>query len=198
MSAASHTSFDPSAFRAFQYTYRSLSPEGTVRLGYALDEIEFEETLELPAPAVDSPAVEGLLDLLHWVAGVSYYKAAIPHHLVCETGAPPLATARLLSALYSEGLGEFAVINGLARLPRPQFPRGIEAAPAPARATLERILVPVGGGKDSAVAIEIARRAGSRRHCSRSATRRRSARRPTSQVCRATSSRARSTRACSS
>jgi UDP-N-acetyl-alpha-D-muramoyl-L-alanyl-L-glutamate epimerase len=160
VSAASHTSFDPSAFRAFQYTYRSLSPEGTVRLGYALDEIEFEETLELPAPAVESPSVEGLLDLLHWVAGVSYYKAAIPQHLVCETGAPPLAMARLLSALYSEGLGEFAVVNGLARLPRPQFPRGIEAARAPARSTLERILVPVGGGKDSAVAIEIARASG--------------------------------------
>jgi hypothetical protein len=131
-----------------------------VRLGYALDEIEFEETFALPAPATDSPAVEGLLDLLHWVAGVSYYKAAIPEHLVCETGAPPLATARLLSALYSEGLGEFAVVNGLGRLPRPQFPRGIEATTAPARTTLERILVPVGGGKDSVVAIEIARVSG--------------------------------------
>ena len=160
MSAASHTSFDPSAFRAFQYTYRSLSPDGTVRLGYALDEIEFEETFVLPAPIAGPPAVEGLLDLLHWVAGVSYYKAAIPEHLVCETGAPPLATARLLSALYSEGLGEFAVVNGLERLPRPQFPRGIEAAPAPARVRLERILVPVGGGKDSVVAIEIARASG--------------------------------------
>lgn len=160
MSAASHTSFDPSAFRAFQYTYRSLSPDGTVRLGYALDEIEFEETFALPPPIASSPAVDGLLDLLHWVAGVSYYKAAIPEHLVCETGAPPLATARLLSALYSEGLGEFAVVNGLGRLPRPQFPRGIEAAPAPSRDTLERILVPVGGGKDSVVAIEIARASG--------------------------------------
>jgi UDP-N-acetyl-alpha-D-muramoyl-L-alanyl-L-glutamate epimerase len=131
-----------------------------VRLGYALDEIEFEETFVLPVPIADSPAVEGLLDLLHWVAGISYYKAAIPEHLVCETGAPSLATARLLSALYSEGLGEFAVVNGLERLPRPQFPRGIEAVRAPVRATLERILVPVGGGKDSVVAIEIARASG--------------------------------------
>ncbi|HUY58283.1 MAG TPA: hypothetical protein VMV16_01110 [Solirubrobacteraceae bacterium] len=160
MSAASHTSFDPTAFRAFQYTYRSLSADGMVRLGYALDEIEFEETFVLPVPIAESPAIEGLLDLLHWVAGVSYYKAAIPGHLVCETGAPPPATARLLSALYSEGLGEFAVVNGLECLPRPQFPRGIEAAPAPARSTLERILVPVGGGKDSVVAIEIARASG--------------------------------------
>ena len=131
-----------------------------MRLGYALDEIEFEETFVLPAPIADSPAIEGLLDLLHWVAGVSYYKAAIPEHLVCETGAPPPATARLLSTLYSEGLGEFAVVNGLERLPRPQFPRGIEPSRAPARATLERILVSGRRRQGQLVAIEIARASG--------------------------------------
>ncbi len=152
--------FDPQAIRAFQFTHRSLEPDGTVRLGYALDDIEFEETLELPAPTSDSPAVEGLLDLLHWVAGVSYYKAAIPQHLVCETGAPPAAAGLLLSALYSEGLGEFAVVNGLERLPQPQFPRGIEALAQPESPELLRVLVPVGGGKDSCVAVEIARASG--------------------------------------
>ena len=112
----------------------------------------------LPVPIADSPAVEGLLDLLHWVAGVSYYKAAIPQHLVCETGAPPLAAARLLSALYSEGLGEFAVVNGLERLPQPAVPArhrgGSGAGASHARAR-------PGAGRRrqglSAVAIEIAR-----------------------------------------
>ena len=163
MSVAPQASFDPGAIRAFQFTYRSMQPDGTVRLGYALDDLEFEETLELPAPTHDSPAVGSLLDLLHWVAGVSYYKAAIPQHLVCETGAPPAATGLLLSALYSEGLGEFAVVNDLLRLPHPQFPRGADSAPRPA-ATADRgprrVLVPVGGGKDSCVAIEVARASG--------------------------------------
>ena len=162
MSTTSQANFDPKAIRAFQFTYRSLQPDGLVRLGYALDDIEFEETLQLPAPRFrNSPAVEGLLDLLHWVAGVSYYKAAIPQHLVCETGAPPPAAERLLSALYSEGLGEFAVVNELERLPHPQFPRGIDWEQRPrSRPHRGRVLVPIGGGKDSAVAVEIARRSG--------------------------------------
>ena len=163
VSVAPQANFDPGAIRAFQFTYRSMQPDGTVRLGYALDDLEFEETLELPAPTHDSPAVDGLLDLLHWIAGVSYYKAAIPQHLVCETGAPPAATGLLLSALYSEGLGEFAVVNDLLRLPQPQFPRGVDSASQPAATAAPaptRLLVPVGGGKDSCVAIEIARASG--------------------------------------
>jgi UDP-N-acetyl-alpha-D-muramoyl-L-alanyl-L-glutamate epimerase len=153
--------FDPKTINAFQFTYRSMAPDGLVRLGYALDDIEFEETLQLPAPRFrGSPAVEGLLDLLHWVAGISYFKAAIPRHLVCETGAPPPASERLLAALYSEGLGEFAVVNELEQLPHPQFPRGVDWEISTERQPLRSLLVPVGGGKDSAVAVEIARRSG--------------------------------------
>jgi hypothetical protein len=160
VSTAPTTNFDPRAIKAFQFTYRNMTPDGLVRLGYALDDIEFEETLELPAPVVTPRAVEGLLDLLHWVAGVSYFKAAIPRHLVCETGAPPPATGRLLSVLYSEGLGEFAVVNRLERLPDPQFPRGIDWGTATEAPAPESLLVPIGGGKDSAVAVEIARHSG--------------------------------------
>ena len=160
MSTAPLANFDPKAISAFQFTYRSLQPDGLVRLGYALDDIEFEEILELPAHSSTSTAIDGLLDLLHWVAGVSYFKAAIPRHLVCETGAPPPAAERLLSALYSEGLGEFAVVNDLEQLPHPQFPRGVDWGTERASAAPESLLVPVGGGKDSAVAVEIARRSG--------------------------------------
>jgi hypothetical protein len=161
VSTAPLADFDPQAINAFQFTYRSLAPDGLVRLGYALDDIEFEETFQLPAPRFRGAlAVEGLLDLLHWVAGVSYFKAAVPRHLVCETGAPPPAAERLLAALYSEGLGEFAVVNKLERLPDPQFPRGVEAPVESEPGAPQSLLVPVGGGKDSAVAVEIARRSG--------------------------------------
>ena len=74
----------------------------------------------------------------------------------------PARTAALLESLYSEGLGEFAFTNRLPALPRPSFPVGS----APARRTagppapLSRVLVPIGGGKDSIVALEIVRRAG--------------------------------------
>lgn len=152
--------FNPQAVRSFQFTYRSIAPDGQVRLGYALDDNEFEERFELPAPRVQTPALEGLLDLLHWIAGISYYKAAVPQHLVCETGAPPAAAAQLLAALYSEGLAEFAYVNSLDALPRPQFPRGDDTTPSVHKRELRSLLVPLGGGKDSAVAVEIARASG--------------------------------------
>jgi hypothetical protein len=162
------TLFDPTRFERFRFVSRELGMDGRVTLRYALDEgVSFVETFELPVEAPLSRAeierVDGLLALLHWVAGVSYFKTAAPPEVSCETGAPPPAVAGLLEALYSEGLGEFAYTNGLAELPRPRFPVGPEAhdtrpvSPRP----LERVLVPVGGGKDSAVALEIVRRSGS-------------------------------------
>ncbi len=181
--------FDPSSFERFRFVSRELDPRGRVTLRYALDdELEFVETLELPlaeaavasgeaAPRDDRPStaqpstaarelseaerkrVDGLLALLHWVAGVSYYKTALPEAVELESGAPPPAVAALLEALYSEGLAELAYTNGLHGLPRPTFAGGASPAsiaqPPP---TPQRILVPVGGGKDSAVAVEIVRR----------------------------------------
>jgi hypothetical protein len=161
--------FDASAFATFRFTDRELDADGHVTLRYALDrEISFVEEFDLPLPRPlgqdERDRVEGLLSLLHWVAGVSYFKTALPAAIGCETGAPPPATAALLEALYSEGLGELAFANGLPALPRPRFPRapGASAAsPLPADdAPLGRVLVPVGGGKDSAVALEIVRRSG--------------------------------------
>src|ERR1700689_1912489 len=117
--------FDPSAFRAFRFVSRELDGQGMVTLRYALDEqIEFVEELALPIPVAqlsepERERVDGLLALLHWVAGVSYFKTALPEQVSCEAGAPPPAAAVLLEALYSEGLGELAYVNGLPGLPRP-------------------------------------------------------------------------------
>lgn len=173
--------FDPASFKTFRFISRSLNDEGEVRLRYGLDALEFEEKLVIPRRAAEmssAETVEGLLELLHWVAGVSYYKAATPETISFEGSRPGLATVRLLEALYGEGLGEFAVVNDLPGLPAPKFhptrdPTGGEEptersgegqseadSASPARNALRRLLVPVGGGKDSAVAIEIARASG--------------------------------------
>jgi hypothetical protein len=155
--------FDPKAIEVFRFVHRELDGEGHVRLRYALDdEIEFVEEFDLPVrDGAVSPHAEGLLSLLHWVAGVSYFKAAVPERVSCETGAPPPAAAELVEALYSEGLGEFAYTNGLAGLPSALFPRAPGGPLDGSRSeTTPRVLVPVGGGKDSAVAIEIVRRSG--------------------------------------
>ncbi|HWJ51645.1 MAG TPA: hypothetical protein VNR42_11520 [Solirubrobacteraceae bacterium] len=159
--------FDPTAFGAFRFLARELDAHGRVTLRYALDEeLYFVEEFDLPVDGelreADMERVDGLLSLLHWVAGVSYFKTALPPSVSLETGAPGPATAALLEALYSEGLGELAYTNGLAALPRPRFAAdGSRDVPvASENEDVGRMLVPVGGGKDSAVAIEIARRSG--------------------------------------
>ncbi len=176
--------FDPAAFETFRFVSRELDERGEATLRYALDDtVEFTERIALP---VDGPLaaerraeLEGLLSLLHWVAGVSYYKTALPPRVSCEAAAPGPAAALLLEALYSEGLGELAYVNGLERLPRPRFAGGdgTAASSGPGRGReagraaeagaggnemgqLRRVLVPVGGGKDSAVAIEAVRASG--------------------------------------
>lgn len=157
------STFDPAAYETFRFVSRLVDERGHVELRYALDdELEFVEKYDLPegtnVAAADAGRVDALLSLLHWIAGVSYFKTALPAAVRCETGAPPPATAALLEALYSEGLGELAYVNGLA-LPRPAFAAG-PALSAPAVATSERVLVPIGGGKDSVVALETLRRSG--------------------------------------
>jgi UDP-N-acetyl-alpha-D-muramoyl-L-alanyl-L-glutamate epimerase len=157
--------FDPSTIATFRFVGRDLDEDGSVSLRYALDDAhEFEERFSIPVAgtlsAGERERVDGLLALLHWVAGVSYYKAAVPRHVVCETGVPPAAASELLAALYSQGLGEFAYVNGLSGLPHPDFPRSSARPAQTAHHTPRRVLVPVGGGKDSAVAIEIVRASG--------------------------------------
>jgi hypothetical protein len=159
--------FDPTAFRTFRFLDRELDARGHVTLRYALDDaIFFVERFDLPVPAgrvqqADRERVDGLLSLLHWVAGVSYFKTALPPSVLCESGAPTPGAAALLDALYSEGLAELAYTNCLAGLPRPRFPSAPSSVRAPVSGDApSRVLVPVGGGKDSAVALEIVRRSG--------------------------------------
>jgi hypothetical protein len=155
-------SFDPSAFGEFRFLDREIDTHGRVSLRYALDELEFVERFELPqgtrVTGEDKERVEGILALLHLVAGVSYYKAAVPPSVDCEP-VPP-GVAEMLEAIYSEGLGEFAFTNELETLPRPVFPTREDPVPNPPPRRSERVLVPIGGGKDSAVALEIVRRSG--------------------------------------
>ena len=163
--------FDPAAYTSFRFLQRRLEGDGSVSLGYALEggsaRIEFTERIALPLSGTlghgQIESARDLLSLLHWVAGVSYYKAALPAAVAFEHEHPGPAAVALLQALYSEGLGELAYRNNLERLPRPSFGRGgpVEGRPAsaPERSQMPaRVLVPVGGGKDSAVAIEVVRR----------------------------------------
>jgi hypothetical protein len=135
---------------------------GRVELGYALDDVHhFTESYAFPVPRGPEPspvrraALEGAVRLLHLVAGVSYFKTAVPPRIVIEGELPAPAVARYLGRLYTQGLGEFAWRNDLPRIGAGiVFPAGDEDPREVGPAGLvERSLVPVGGGKDSAVTL---------------------------------------------
>lgn len=160
---------DPRAARAFRFV-RCGYADGVAELVYAFDAgPELIERIRFPAapklPAARAAAFDAALRWLHWVAGISYFKAGIPPTLAMDSGLPDAATASLLDELYLNGLGEFAYRNGVELGERIHFPYAAQAGAAPGDVapTLElpqRVLVPIGGGKDSVVVVEAMKAAG--------------------------------------
>ncbi len=140
---------------------------GIATLVYAFDQgPEMVETVTVPgAPFVlegaRAAAVTQALRLLHLIAGVSYYKAAVPAQVGIDDYAIDADTAALVESVYLNGLGEFAYRNGLDLQGRFRLPVAAPAAPAAGAAGLgDAALVAIGGGKDSLVSIEALRAAG--------------------------------------
>jgi hypothetical protein len=161
------TEFDRASVRAFRFTGCGFDPAtGEARLTYAFDDgPEMVETVRFPgAPfALDAPresAVLRALRLLHLIAGVSYFKAAVPPQIIIEGEGIDAATAALLASVYENGLGEFAYRNGLSLRGRIRFPAGGPSVRAPAVGLHDRAVVAIGGGKDSLVSIEALRALG--------------------------------------
>ncbi|MBW3550958.1 MAG: endonuclease domain-containing protein [Proteobacteria bacterium] len=174
--------FKRDAIRAFRFVRCGLDPAtGVAQLVYAFDDgPELVETITVPgAPFAlqgeRAVAVEQALRLLHLIAGVSYYKAAVPEQIRIESYEIDADTAGLLQTIYENGLGEFSYRNGLnlhgkirfpvqARVrspqPSPASASGDQGEGAPALGLREHALVAIGGGKDSLVSIEALRALG--------------------------------------
>lgn len=164
----SRSAFDRQAVRAFRFVRCAFDPgTGEAHLVYALEPgPELVETICIPgAPFVLSPeqgkAVEQALRLLHLIAGISYYKAAVPPEITIDDYAIDADTAALLEDIYENGLGEFAYRNGLSLRGAVKFPATLSPpCSAPALGLTHAALVAIGGGKDSLVSIEALRTLG--------------------------------------
>jgi len=160
--------FDRTSITAFRFVRCEFAPAtGCAHLVYAFDDgPELVETITIPgAPfALDAGreyAMQQALRLLHLIAGVSYYKAAVPPKIIVEGEPLDAASAELLDTIYLHGLGEFAYRNGLDLGERIRFPSAASnAQTAPALNLPPRALTAIGGGKDSLVSIEALRTAG--------------------------------------
>jgi hypothetical protein len=151
------------AVGGFRFGTRRFDPaSGTIELAYAVGDIPMVERFQLPggAAAACPGALEPALDLLHWTAGISYWKAACPSTIEFDRRRPDEWQAAWLAQLYREGLAEFAWRNELAQERWALFPAGGSPAPAERCALPRRALVPMGGGKDSLVALERLRASG--------------------------------------
>ncbi|MFC6838923.1 UDP-N-acetyl-alpha-D-muramoyl-L-alanyl-L-glutamate epimerase [Xanthomonas theicola] len=162
------TAFDKQQITTFRFVRCAFDADsGVARLVYAFDQgPELVETISVSgAPfvldAARAQALQRALRLLHLVAGVSYYKAAVPPRIVIDDDAIDAETAALLESVYLHGLGEFAYRNGLDLHGRIRFPATAPAVPGAAALGLrDHALVAIGGGKDSLVSIEALRAAG--------------------------------------
>lgn len=162
------TAFDKDQVTRFRFVRCDFAADtGVAQLVYAFDDgPEMTETVTVPgAPfqldGARAAAVQRALRLLHLIAGVSYYKAAVPAQVAIDSYAIDAATAALVETVYLNGLGEFAYRNGLNLRGRFRLPVEAQAEPAAQPLGLrEHALVAIGGGKDSLVSIEALRHAG--------------------------------------
>ncbi len=163
------TAFDKNQVSRFRFVRCDFAADtGVAQLVYAFDDgPEMTETVTVPgAPFVlegeRAAAVQRALQLLHLIASVSYYKAAVPEQVSIDSYAIDADTAALVETVYLNGLGEFAYRNGLNLRGRFTLPVG-DAQPreaAPSLGLSHHALVAIGGGKDSLVSIEALRNAG--------------------------------------
>src|SRR5215469_4038238 len=154
-------------YREFVFAdYRYDSASSTLSLCYRYSEgPRFEEKLifdfvSQPLSPSDNEALDRIFRLLFLLSGISYYKAFIPKHLICEAFPLDEGTVEFLHKFYLKGLAEFAFRNGISLHDHFRF-RSTPAAITPA-ITLDlphRTCIPVGGGKDSIVTIECLKQA---------------------------------------
>ncbi|RYE09071.1 MAG: hypothetical protein EOP22_10775 [Hyphomicrobiales bacterium] len=149
-------------FRIEKPTYDAAT--GVARFPYALGDLRFTETLRFAdgadADAAASAAFARLLDLTAIVLGVSYFKLTAPHRIIA--GFPLNAAERDFALdVYSNGLGEFYARNNLTRFGKIEIDAPDDTSRArPAPLLRDRALLPIGGGKDSLVSVELLEAAG--------------------------------------
>lgn len=146
------------------------------------ERLEFSESLTFPFPAeawdrIDPFTLEAALQALHLVLGLSYWKAHCAPEMVLEGFALTPQQADFWNKVYTDGMGEFYFKNqidfrGLVKFPSTlvSLRRGSGATdeaisvgsseiatlpPVARNDTATKCLVPLGGGKDSLVTVEM-------------------------------------------
>jgi UDP-N-acetylmuramoylalanine--D-glutamate ligase len=160
---------DPRQADCFHFLECGYDPEeGVARLSYSFDDgPELVEQITFPdAPwppeASRQASFRRALDVLHLVAGVSYYKAGLCPRIQVQNPRCLEGISAFLTGLYVKGLGELGYVNQLDIAGLISFPEAGEGGADSARPLIlpERALVAMGGGKDSLVGLDLLQKAG--------------------------------------
>ncbi|MBW3569352.1 hypothetical protein KY385_04445 [Candidatus Parcubacteria bacterium] len=130
----------------------------TARFVYSFDDgQEFSESYLFDFEFADfnPEALDRALQLLFFIAGVSYYKAYLPPKIVVQKGKITNEIANFLQRTYKKGLGELLYKNNLAPDLDINFPVNVDVLPAVKINQSQGILVSIGGGKDSLLSYEL-------------------------------------------
>lgn len=133
---------------------------GTARFTYGLAGKRFTETLRFPAGWDERVPRTGtfdkLLGLTAMVLGVSYYKLLAPFAIKAPDIALRETERAFVLDIYENGMGEFYARNDLKRFGRLSLETPADERPPPAAPALrDRALLPIGGGKDSLVSVQL-------------------------------------------
>ena len=133
---------------------------GVAEFVYRANGYCFKEKVQFPgAPFVMDAATEKAMNqvlfLAHIALGISYYKAFLPDEIQVLSGTLTKKQAAFFDAFYLKGLGEFAIKNNLNLQGKIHFPFGEGESEKIALPLESKALVPVGGGKDSCVVMEL-------------------------------------------
>ena len=133
----------------------------TYRVHFAdAEPLDFEETITLSDPNWQSmlpmPFRTAILEDLHLILGVSYYKAFCPPQMRMSIKLSH-AQADFWNSVYENGLGEFLYRNSLSPSIIAKFAgqEVVTRQPVSISTDVKKVLVGIGGGKDSIVALEL-------------------------------------------
>ncbi|MBR2958865.1 MAG: hypothetical protein IKC19_04470 [Bacteroidales bacterium] len=162
-------------FEYVDYHYRWDDGGLHLRFDFSMGGVEFHpEALVEARPFLDRNVAPGVLDHLVFDIGmielISYWKCACPPTVKVSCGSLTDEQTAFWRKLYWNGLGEFFYTNGIAETPdafmrvesgkRKVESKGIFEIRNPKSEIQNSYLVPIGGGKDSVVTLELLRRAG--------------------------------------
>lgn len=147
---------------SFTFDHYSFSREtGILSLVYLIDDERFEEKVYFPVESIhweniSQEALDKAFFNLHLIGGIGYWKTTCPKDIIIKTGSLTPRQADFWNTLYTKGLGEFFFKNQIDFRGLISFPYNEDLHDTSIDTILpERVLLPIGGGKDSLVSAEL-------------------------------------------